>query len=101
MATHLESKLKKLGLFAMDKGTALPISRMPFYAEVGVRSTLAPPPTLLDERFEDAMKGALNSADQECAVNEQCWSSISDILRESFSRLISTDTRDKLAADNA
>lgn len=53
MASHLESKLKKLSVVALNQETSLPIARMPFYAEVGVRSTLQPPPVALDNRFND------------------------------------------------
>ncbi len=100
MASHLDLKLKKLSLFALDKETALPIARMPFYAEVGVRSTLEPPPVPLDGRFDDAMRGALNSVDRECVGSQQCWDHVSEVLREGVSRLLSGEVRNKLATDS-
>jgi hypothetical protein len=100
MASDIESKPNKLSLVALDQETALPVARMPFYAEVGVRSTLGALPIPLDDRFEDAMRGALNSADRECGDSNQCWNRVSEVLRESVSRLISAEARNQLAAGN-
>jgi len=100
MASHPESKLKKLSLFALDRKTALPLARVPFYAEVGVRTRLGPPPVPLDDRFGDAMRGALNSTDDACLESEQCADRVTTVLRAGLSRLLSTEARNELAAAN-
>jgi hypothetical protein len=55
-----------LSLFVLDRGTGHPIARVPFYAEVGVRSTLKPPPVPLDYRFNQVISYALQPTDREC-----------------------------------
>ena len=100
MASSTESKLKKLSLFALDLKTALPIARVPFYAEIGVRATLELPPVAVEDRCDQVMRSALNLTDRECVDSPQCWNRVAEVLREGLSRHLTSEARSELAADS-
>jgi hypothetical protein len=91
--------LSHLSLLATSRSTGRPIARLPFYAEIGVPALAEPAPVVLDQRFQEAIVGALQNVDAACAGNPACRSKVLVAMSDVLARLLGQETRDSLAAD--
>lgn len=98
MAQSAKSTPTHLGVFALQQGTGLPITRMPVYAEVGV-TIIEEVPYLIDSRFEELIYGVLSQQEPACAANHDCRSRVTNAVANVLSRTLTQAARDALVQD--
>jgi len=86
-----------LSLFVLEEKTGHPISRMPFYAEVGVTSFL--PPAKPECKLEEAILSGLQDFRDTYAVYTRGTETLVEPLCDALSRLLPQETIDRMAGE--
>lgn len=93
-------KAQHLSLFAVNRTTGRPVTRLPVYAEIGVPLLSTEPPPQLDPRLQEVLVGALQNADPSCAADPACKSKIITALSAVLAQTLASGRADRLVSDN-
>jgi hypothetical protein len=76
----------RLAVFALESGTALPIARMPVYAEIVVRAEMEEPAVDVDHRLDDVILQALRRDAAENIHSPQPRQRLADVIGQEIAR---------------
>ena len=88
----------RLAIFALQSETALPIARMPVYAEIVVRSETEDLPVDVDGRLDDAILLALREDAPENIDEPQPRQRLADVISQEIARQLGPDAAATLQA---
>ena len=76
----------RLAIFALESGTALPVARMPVYAEIVVRTEMEEQAVEVDGRLDDAILQALRRDAPENIHAPQPRQRLADVIGQEIAR---------------
>jgi len=98
MALQMLVAPTRLALFALEHGTALPIARMPVYAEIVVRSETDEPAVFFDDQLNDPILVALRMDASENLVEPQPRQRLVEVIGQELVRQLGPNADDVLRA---